>query len=386
MTPVAQAAEEYARRGWTVIPANGKKKPRVRWKRYQTETPSPSVRARWFSKPVPVLLLILKNGVCVRDWDTDDGYPNWAAAHPDLAAKLPTVKTRRGFHVYFRNHDARYQKLPDGELQASAKHYVVVPPSTTDGFTRFWTVPLGDELPTVDPEAVGLVSYQAITVSSHRRIVTSSHRCINTSSHRHIDPVGRKEEGLKMENNDIESVIEATQPSGIGQRRACVWSLVKRLRALPDLATADGQSLLPVARAWWERALPVVRTKDWSETAEDFLEALANYDPAKEGLASAFAEAVMRPPVAAVADLDNPRLGLLANACAVLQARAGDMPFFLAQAPVAAYFGVPSETAGRWLRVLVGLGLLERVAVGGRPAGGKARASTYWWRGVPAGK
>ena len=246
-------------------------------------------------------------------------------------------------------------------------------------------MPLGEEVPTAPLEAFD-VSYQAITVSSHRRIVTSSHRCIATSSHRRIATIGGEEEGLNLQNNDIESAIAETQPTEVGQRRACVWSLVKRLRALPDLATADGQSLLPVARAWWERALPVIGTKDWSETAEDFLQALANFDPAKEGLASAFAEAVTMPPVAAVADLDNPRLVLLANACAVLQARAGDGPFFLAQAPVAAYFGVPSETAGRWLRVLVGLGLLERVSVGGRPAGGRARASTYRWCAPPAEK
>ena len=52
--------------------------------------------------------------------------------------------------------------------------------------------------------------------------------------------------------------------------------------------------------------------------------------------------------------------------CAVLQARAGQQPFFLAANPLADEFGVDAATVARWLRLLVRDGVLVVAAKGRR--------------------
>lgn len=69
---------------------------------------------------------------------------------------MPTSRTDRGFHVYFRAADLRTVDLGDGELRG-AGGYVVLPPSVHPSGTRYtWLVPLNGEVPTFDPRAAGL--------------------------------------------------------------------------------------------------------------------------------------------------------------------------------------------------------------------------------------
>src|SRR5262249_55270629 len=92
-----------------------------------------------------------------RDFDRLGSYESWAAAHPDLAAALPTVATARGRHVYFRGPEG-FADLGDGEYRGDPRHYCVLPPSAhPDGAVYAWLVPLPDgDLPLVDPAEAGL--------------------------------------------------------------------------------------------------------------------------------------------------------------------------------------------------------------------------------------
>ena len=109
---------------------------------------------------VAVILGAVSGFLAVRDFDCVESYEAWAAAHAALASRLPTVRTARGFHVYFRITEEAFQSFggASGELRGDSKHIVVLPPSLhPDGPIYNWVVPLPDgELPVVDPQQAGL--------------------------------------------------------------------------------------------------------------------------------------------------------------------------------------------------------------------------------------
>ena len=140
-----EAALEYAARGWSIIPTAGKQ-PTGSWKTFQTSPPDePTLRRMFARKGITGLAIIMgsaSGGLACRDYDDAGAYRRWADDHPDLASTLPTVKTSRGFHVYFAGPDG-FQDLGDGEYRADSGHYCLLPPSAhPDGPTYTWLVPL----------------------------------------------------------------------------------------------------------------------------------------------------------------------------------------------------------------------------------------------------
>src|SRR4029453_8548783 len=97
------AALSYAKHGWSVIPVIGKRAPRL-WrpvpKRAAGEPALRKMFARHGLTVVAVILGAVSGGLAVRDFDKADPYHAWAAGNPDDAARIPTVRTPRGFHVY----------------------------------------------------------------------------------------------------------------------------------------------------------------------------------------------------------------------------------------------------------------------------------------------
>jgi hypothetical protein len=93
--------------------------------------------------------------VC-RDFDTAEAYLTWASEHRDLAKSLPTVRTGRGYHVYFRSRECtKIKNLGDGELRGNG--YCLLPPSRhPSGGTYEWVVPLNGTVPEVNPFATAL--------------------------------------------------------------------------------------------------------------------------------------------------------------------------------------------------------------------------------------
>jgi len=155
----------YAARGWSILPVkyvNGHKSGAVRWKRFQTFRATEEVLRRWFEKnpdwQIGVICGAVSGGLICRDFDAPGAYEAWAKAHGELAATLPTVRTGRGWHVYFRARDLRFRALADGEYRGE-KHFVVLPPSRHPNGARYaWTVPLPEgELPMLSPIEAGLL-------------------------------------------------------------------------------------------------------------------------------------------------------------------------------------------------------------------------------------
>src|SRR5262245_60507560 len=99
-----------------------------------------------FARPgvtgLAVVLGSISGGLAVRDYDDAGAYQRWAGDHPELARRLPTVRTGRGFHVYCRG-PSRFVATDDGEYRATPGHFVLAPPSRhPTGVIYFWTVPL----------------------------------------------------------------------------------------------------------------------------------------------------------------------------------------------------------------------------------------------------
>lgn len=148
------AALKYSARGWSIIPIRHRtesgKEPGCKWKAYQKKRPSEKTLRRWFSRGnldgLAVICGTVSDDLVCRDFDDESAYRKWSGEHPKLAASLPTVRTGRGFHVYFRSHELGIKKQGDGELRGAG--YCLLPPSRHPSGTVYeWVVELRDEPP-----------------------------------------------------------------------------------------------------------------------------------------------------------------------------------------------------------------------------------------------
>src|SRR5579871_5392717 len=110
---------QYIDQGISVIPLQPRsKKPALAWKKYQQRLPTKDEVRDWFDMTdfgMAVVLGRVSRGLTVRDFDAPMSYERWAFDNKGLADELPTVKTRRGAHVYFRSEVDGVKKLADGE-------------------------------------------------------------------------------------------------------------------------------------------------------------------------------------------------------------------------------------------------------------------------------
>src|ERR1019366_2892505 len=153
-----------------------------------------------------------------------------------------------------------YADLGDGEFRGDTKHYVVLPPSHHPSGTVYrWKIPFPDEgLPFLDPVQAGLTkcnTQQLPKPTPH--IPTHTH----TPTHPHTHCI--------CEQEQIPTLITLTLPSRQGERNRKIFEFARRLKNIMPHAT--GKELKPILRKWYELALPVIATKDWEETWNDFI-------------------------------------------------------------------------------------------------------------------
>ncbi len=119
MNDLLTHALEYARRGWSIVPVNGKKSALRPWKRYKAQQAPEANLREWFARDnlsgLAVVCGPVSDGLVVRDFDTVDAYERWAWEYAELAEILPTVRTARGFHVYFSGDVDRIVPVDSGE-------------------------------------------------------------------------------------------------------------------------------------------------------------------------------------------------------------------------------------------------------------------------------
>jgi Bifunctional DNA primase/polymerase, N-terminal len=112
-------AVAYARRDWSIVRVKGKC-PVGLWKPFQRQAPDKVTLARLFRRRLAVILGRASGGLAVRDFDRVASYRAWERSYSADAVRVPTVRTRRGFHVFGRLDHECFVTLPDGELRADA--------------------------------------------------------------------------------------------------------------------------------------------------------------------------------------------------------------------------------------------------------------------------
>jgi hypothetical protein len=330
-----------------------------------------------FSKPgVTGLAVILERaaaGLGALDFDQPEPYLAWAQKHPEDVAVLPTVWTHRGYRVYGRLEDEAFVKLEHGELRGSASQYIVLPPSRhPEGPTYEWIIPLPDhaELLPLLPQSLTQVTREQPKEDSgdpgHPRGPTHT---VNSL----VSPL------VSARNEDIERAIVTTIPTGIRQRRMRLFDLARILKAIIPDATAA--RLRAIARMWHGRALPVIRTKPFDESWNDFRNAWACVrHPAGQSFRAA-ADAVdagIIPPICDELGYDGD-LRRLAALCWHLQRQWGDRPFPLGCRQAAGFLDVDKTKAGEFFKTLQFDEVLE-LAKKGTKVGNKASE----WRFIGA--
>lgn len=368
-TPILKSAEYYADRlGWCVIPIpHGQKKARIKWKRYQTERPDREQVRKWFGNGHPrnmaVVLGPVSGDLCCRDFDVAESYTAWAKAHPDIADRLPTVKTAKGYHVYFRADRDGIKHLGDGEFRGGGG-YCMLPPSVhPDGPKYEWIIrPTAESLIALDPVLAGFVPNEGY-------VTEQTEQPENTEKPEQTETTEQPE--AMVWGVGVEAAIRGTLPREYGTRNRKVFELARSLKSLPQFADADPRNLRPIVQEWHRRALAKIRTKEFEETWIDFLKAWprVRYAKGTEPMMQTFRRAVeSEPPRIAVTKYpENQRLQILVALCRELQRAAGGQPFYLSCRKVGELFQASHTEANRWLFLLEQDRILQVVAKGGTP-------------------
>lgn len=147
MVTVYEAAQEYTRQGFSIIPVvSHGKRPALAWQQYQSRKSTGAELSTWFGDGRDANIGVVcgdVSGVIVLDVDGPDGLASIAGKS---LPPTPCVRTAKGFHYYFRHpgYPVRNfaRKLPGLDLRGDGG-FVVAPPSVhPSGHVYEWALPL----------------------------------------------------------------------------------------------------------------------------------------------------------------------------------------------------------------------------------------------------
>ncbi len=137
-----ETTKSLIKQGFSVIPVHGDnhksnpKKPLTHWKQFQKRLAFPQEIDEWFQQNVTAIGIVCGHvsQLMVIDFDDVYTYHKFRKQFPDVADTF-TVKTRRGYHLYFKiNQQLSSYKFDGGDIKAE-KSYVIAPPSVIKGWT-----------------------------------------------------------------------------------------------------------------------------------------------------------------------------------------------------------------------------------------------------------
>lgn len=405
--PILEWAKFYYALGWSIIPADPiTKKPRLEiWKPYQTERPPITDLHGWFSgtsatKGLAVICGAVSGNLAALDFDSPEVYEWFKATHPDLAGILPTERTTRGFHVYFRCEPTATQKPKGQKVELlSQGAYVIVTPSAG----KCWLYPPDGEILQINPFALGLERFgitppgrshvteeteeseDAEEAGRNRRMASGSSDSSESSgssvsSGSSDDLTGPDENVQRM----IDEAIAATMPPATGERNRCLFTFARWLKGIPELRDLPAKDLRPIVQRWHARAYPNISTKAFDESWADFVYAWKRVKWAR-GTGPQFEAAVEKatndtetPPEAS--RYADPRTQKLIRVCYQLQQLDPGNPFYLSVRKAGEVAGFTPAEAGKMLEMLQADGLLAIAK-----AHTAYRATRYRYLGRPGG-
>ena len=204
-----------------------------------------------------VILGAVSGGLTCRDFDEMGAYENWASKHPDLAQTLPTVKTSRGRHVYFKSELDRIKKFDDGELKGGG--YCLLPPSVHPNGTGYeWLIPINGNLITIEPEEAGFLT-------QHTQHTKQAQHTQQT----HTIKIG-------VNKKKVQEIIKDTLPVKYGQRNQRIFYLALYIRSMDGNWDKKPTGFRWAVQEWHRQALPNIKTKEFEGTWLDFMVAWNN--------------------------------------------------------------------------------------------------------------
>ena len=355
-------ARGYHKQGWNVIPIAFKQKTPLRgfsWKPFQTQEVTEENLQEWFGndryRNMAVMVGDVSGGLTILDFDKMELYEQWKSKHNGLAETLPTVKTSRGMHVYFRSEEGKtiaYNKI---DLLVSRK-YVLLPPSIhPDGPTYEWIIPPNGELPVLDPDEYKLDRLTEETedreeIEEIEAIYIGKDNCI------YLPDFLKKYNFDKNKSKKIYEAITHTQPKTEGQRNKKIFYFCRWLKGVPELADLPVKELKPIVREWHQKALPVIGTKSFMDTWADFTYGYkrVKWPKGDDTLEKAVQLALKAQDILPEAeDYDSTEGQYLIRICYELQKLQGKEPFWLSCRSAGGILGVSHETANKYLQMLV---------------------------------
>ena len=374
------AAVHYSRTyGWCIVPANAKSKSVAlsSWTKYQTTRPSEEQIIKWFSSGCYDALGVIAGGVSgdlvILDFDRQQMCDWWDANHADK--HLPMERTVRGRHVFMRWPNCITQKREkEGVELRSIAAMTVISPSPG----KHWLIDPNGEIPELNPFALGLEVFgicekispvlenpdsQEFTEEKEEEIssaffclrLASSVKCQDGASSVKLSAVDEKTQ------REVEDAIVSTLPEGPRQRNRAIFRLCQAIKGIAALRDCPAAHLRGIVQEWYERALPVIRTKNFDESWADFTYGWPRVKwPRGLVLGLALTKALDDTTNPAQASIySDPRNQLLVRVCWQLQRICGDAPFFLSCRNAGRIMEVSHTEASKRLEMLIADGILE---------------------------
>jgi hypothetical protein len=136
-----ETAKSLIKQGFSIIPVYGDshpnqpKKPATLWGKYQKRLANPHEITTWFTQDITAIGIICGkiSNLLVIDFDDHFTYMQFRKDHPTFAETF-TVKTRRGYHLYFEAHQYITSHHFDGGDIKGEKSYIIASPSIINGY------------------------------------------------------------------------------------------------------------------------------------------------------------------------------------------------------------------------------------------------------------
>lgn len=363
----------YYEYGWSLIPIRaGTKLPAIRsWKQYQTKRPDKSQLRTWFGNnkytSLAVVCGAVSGGLAVLDLDSEQRCQWWHREHSDLAESLPTAKTTKGLHVYFRSEPFRKQNGDEVDLLCEGA-YAVLPPSPN----KEWLIPLNGELPLLNPFEWGLEQFDITAPQKESRVTEETEDIEETEDTEDIErhrshKVGRELSSFSAETVDyVNEAIERTIPQKLHTRNDNIFVFSQWLKGLREIRDLEAIELKTVVRLWWDRAYDSIETKPFTDTWADFVHAWKRVKWPKgnivleQAVEKALETTTVLPELEQYKDI--PEAVFLGTIFYELQQTMGDKPIFLASRKGQGIVGVSHKTVLKWTEMFEADGILDKVA------------------------
>ena len=235
--------DRYQKQGFSFFPLRKRsKKPIFEWGGWQNRRPSPEEVKTWQDQKMLNQVAVVCgsiSGIIVLDVDNPAIFDAWLASQKHPMPPSPTVKTGKGWHIYFRHPGGKIKnstrQIPGADIKADGG-YVVAPPSIhPEGPTYEWTFALGlDDVDLADPPA-WLTDYFEREVSA--TVELSKEDLLGEDE----DWVAQAFRGVAKGDRDVMATRLAGYYLGRGDPAARVLELLRiwNLRNVPPLSDKD---------------------------------------------------------------------------------------------------------------------------------------------------